>query len=584
MKQVGLKAGAAAIGVALLVSFVSISSALNSAPPNPAHNPAPFEKALAPLSFMAMVHLNHVSKGMPVLDPIRLVELTAPPTGSPPVTLDSSVKLFNKDTGILPQNEPSIAVAGLNVTGGANDFRGFTTLFPGFSGFYVSLDGGATLAKEGALPGVVINGILVASGGDPVLDIDNAGHFFYTSLAFCNGVVCMQTNNGVMLARSTSSLTATPTGGATDPSRCAGSPSSNPCWTSKLLFGSSGVDTLEDKPWMAVDRSGGPFSGSVYVSWTHFKSDGTSVIFLARCINDLSACTVLNGPLNPLSGSDQFTEDSYPVVDTAGKVYVVWANFGTAFTFGPVDIRIRASGPGGASFGTIFNVASLPTPGTRSGVGPIIGLANEQLRVSTIPKLAVSGSSRVFVAYDVCAAPTAGNYYWQFLIGSTIVAPGNCNNSDVKVTFHDLPLSGTGWTTVNVNAVEAAATSTSIGVHEQQFMPTITANATKVLVAYYSTEFDSTIKRRIDVVLASSSTTGTPTWTFKRVTSVSNEPSADPGLFDYLTISGGAFFAPQYGDYFQVVTSGGTTYIHFNADYVTKRGTLQEDNFLAKLT
>ena len=84
--------------------------------------------------------------------------------------------LFNRDNFGLPQNEESVAVCRNNpniVFGGTNDYRGILLDPRGnATGWHLSTDGGETLANEGLLPPVRVEGQGVPSGGDPVVFAD----------------------------------------------------------------------------------------------------------------------------------------------------------------------------------------------------------------------------------------------------------------------------------------------------------------------------------------------------------------------------------------------------------------------------
>ena len=71
----------------------------------------------------------------------------------------------------------------------------------------------------------------------------------------------------------------------------------------------------------------------------------------------------------------------------------------------------------------------------------------------------------------------------------------------------------------------------------------------------------------------------------QRVTTASDEPNADPNMYDYILSNGfgGSFTVPQFGDYFEATARGGTLRVLFTGNYAVEAGTFQTDPFLAVL-
>ncbi len=129
-------------------------------------------------------------------------------------------------------NEPSIAVDPTNTAIMAIGWRDFSTVTNAFrqSGVAHSTDRGETWT----FPGVIRPGEFAS---DPVLEADSAGNFYYYSL---------QPNRGpglfaCYMYKSTD-------GGMTWP---------------QDVYGTGG-----DKAWVAIDRTGGPADGTIYIQWS----------------------------------------------------------------------------------------------------------------------------------------------------------------------------------------------------------------------------------------------------------------------------------------------------------------------------
>lgn len=459
------------------------------------------------------------------------------------VTITSALNnLFNSDTSILPQNEQSVSfcpgqsASSDIVVGGSNDFRGITTFSNSFSGWYVSMDGGSSLFKEGPIPGPV-GASMLNPFGDPVIDRDSNCNFFYAGLGIDDSFFM----NAILLARSTSDLTSTSTvtGGE---------------WSPIAIIHETADDFpggFNDKPWIAVDRSGGSFDGSVYASWTFFKNaDFTSRILFARCTNDLSSCTVLRDENNPLSGAATDTQFSYVTVGPDGKVYVAWAEFSGA----NYNLKLRVSGPGGTSFGPIRNIKTVSDP--------LFGMPDLNLnffRIFTQPKIAVDPTGKVYAVWDQCKLSKR-----ILFLGFSF----ECFDADVMLrTSADM---GTTWGTT-----KRIGTGTT-GTH--QIFPTVAFDdSTGILtIAYYSSQTDKIGGKhqgqRFHLFQVASSDMGS-TFTTVRITPLIMDMGSDWLLFDLFI-----------GDYIQIVADHGRSYIHYTGTTEIKQNSPQQDNIIQRST
>jgi len=127
---------------------------------------------------------------------------------------------------------------------------------------------------------------------------------------------------------------------------------------------------FEDKPYLVVDDTGGPFDGTVYVTWVRVN-EGVSRIMCARSLDGGRGFELpvrLDGR-SPVTGP-------VPVVGPNGEVFVAWR--------AGLVLRFTASSDGGASFRIATNLDSaLPPPDHIPGAA---------YRISPFPTLAVDRS------------------------------------------------------------------------------------------------------------------------------------------------------------------------------------------------
>jgi hypothetical protein len=183
------------------------------------------------------------------------------------VSQDGTI-IFNKDPSLFEQNEETVAVNPLNnmvVLGGANDYRfRRTSPFRGVgTGFYVTTDGGASVATDGVL--FPINPVFPSSkfdgAGDPVAEFGPDGTAYMGGLGFYAFLQLTpipeghQNDNGVFVFTSSAPYTT---------------------WTQHTVFfspdtGDSRFNREWDKPWFAVDkRTTGTGAGAIYAVAAEF--------------------------------------------------------------------------------------------------------------------------------------------------------------------------------------------------------------------------------------------------------------------------------------------------------------------------
>ena len=523
----------------------------------------------------------------------------SPFTPSPAITQAQNVPggltRFINDSSYMPQSETTIAVDPSNpshVVGGVNDGRFFfcpdlraadcpNGYTDSVSGFTTSTNGGTSVAKSNDLPSLTVSETnltshaslqsLMVSWGDPSLAAAPNGNFYYGTLA----IDPVTGASGIELSISNSNLW-DPAVSCSTPQNA---PATNSCWTGHLVFGnlsfscSAGACSsaaLEDKDTVAVDMNqGSQYFGDAYIAWDHFLVNGESESYVARCTPSLACTMISGGGASVVSGSDPFAGFATVQVGSGGAVYLSWCNFGTATTLGPVFCSVRASGAGGASFGTLHTVISFMGAGTElAGDSVIQGFATEQFRTSSELTMAAGSNGALYFAVPVCLT---GSYFQlqgvSFLPGDN---PGICGGS--AIIFTHSTDGGATWST----PAQISSGNGNIAIQPSVAVDPSNGN---VVVAYYSTQFDP-FNHRIDVMAAISKDQG-QTFTSTRVTPVSNEPNNDPALFNYFAQFGGALVVPQYGDYITATALGGKIWVSFTGNYATELGTYQTDPFLA---
>ena len=262
-----------------------------------------------------------------------------------------------------------------------NDFRilPFSPFKPGY-GF--STDGGSTWSTGVITP---LAGTY-NSGFDPSCSFDRNGNAFYTYIASAGFL------GPVYISRTTDN---------------------GQIWDT---FQVSSVSNQQDKPYMAIDNTGGSRDGRIYISWTNFSSSDNDIIFAFSTNqgSSFSEITIVSKNTDPGSGAylspnsssssvnAGFVQGSVPVVAPNGDVFVAWVDSdgGTGSTG---SIRVSKSTNGGTSFGSAIVAASI-TVAWKENVGI--------LRGSSFPTMAIdSNSGTIYVAYTQWDSGDLNIYY-----------------------------------------------------------------------------------------------------------------------------------------------------------------------------
>lgn len=405
-------------------------------------------------------------------------------------------QLAEPTIAVDPRN-PSITVAG------AQDYNFDNIRHHRWHAYYRSIDGGQTWTSS-LLPGYP--GDTSPQGqssplrfynlaSDPVLTFDNDGNVYYAGVA----------------------LNLTSTGGATDFVAKFTDDGAN-------YAGVTLIPGFGDYPKIAVDRTGGPFTGNIYLTST----------------NGFSVSADRGATFTTPSRLPGFPSGITVAPD--GTVYITTTFFPPRT--GPTNILVTKSTDGGRSLQghelAAFNITTVP-----------FEFPGNQFREFTLPEIAADTSTVYIVWADY--------------------RTGDSNILLVRSTD-----AGLTWTTpITINDV-------TLG---QQFTPTITASNGIVSIAWYDDRLSTTplgTMNALDVFYAQSQDHGQTFSANLRVTSTSFNPNqarivdfarGAPFLGDYISISAGpSFVQPVWSD-------------QRNAcDLITSQGCVDEDIFTATIT
>jgi hypothetical protein len=219
------------------------------------------------------------------------------------------------------------------------------------------------------------DGFFWFANSDPVVAIDRAGNVFLADLyldAFDNG-------NGFYVSTANLSTGVNFTIASTLPV------ATNPDAFTNLF---------EDKPWITVDNSNSPFTGNVYVSWTHFVGNSDFIVF-ARSTDHGQTWSPM-GRISPRF-QDGAVQGSQVAVGPNGEVYIVYEVF---FVGNRRQHYLAKSVDGGVTFTTPVAITPLFNELT----------FNSTYRKNSFASLAVgpiTGSDFVYVTYSDQPATTA---------------------------------------------------------------------------------------------------------------------------------------------------------------------------------
>lgn len=386
----------------------------------------------------------------------------------------------NDPTNDTPENttqsETTLAVLGTTLCAGYNN-----SAAGGFSGLSRSTDLGVSWTER---PGL-------GQSGDPVVVVHRAsGTFYYAELATIGG------NSAIGVAAST------------DDCQTFGAPvDAGPAASA------SAATTLNDKPWIAVDNTGGVNDGNLYVCWTRFFDQGmpavvTSELRVSRSID--GGATFVNEQVLVAAGTAPF--GCSIAVGPGGEVRLVWADRVGA-TAG--DIRFSTSTDAGQNYSAPVSIA---TGNRLPGVDTVVMCPD--------PRFSLTGNIRMlhqaWLAVDTTGGPFNGNLYVVYASDPA----GTPDNSDA---FFIRSTNGGGTWSAPVQIGGGGGAT-------DQFEPFVAVGGLgTVAVAWYDRRNDVANNTLIDVFTAFSRDGGATIDPIVRVTDVSFgvppiNPNFDPGV------------------------------------------------------
>jgi putative Ig domain-containing protein len=264
-------------------------------------------------------------------------------------------------TSTLSENEPSVALNPSDphhLAAGANE-----QLATGVNwlGVYTSSDDGLSW-MNGLIPTQGLTSYSDAS--DPAVSFSQNGTLYYVGLAF-----------------NTNFQRGTAIDGTVFVSKSTDDGSSFPQTT---IVSSSSGKIFNDKPYLAVDETNGPFEGTVYVSWTRFMTSGSSTTSDIMVSYSRDGGRSFSFPTKV--SSSLLNQGSLPVVGPGGDLYVVWNDLSNS------RIMEAKATDGGVSFSGPVAVSSyVPLP---------MFLPNSLFRVNSNPAAAADDTNgNVYAAW-----------------------------------------------------------------------------------------------------------------------------------------------------------------------------------------
>jgi hypothetical protein len=387
------------------------------------------------------------------------------------------------------QVEPTIAIDPRNpsiIAAGAQDLRLRAAGQHRWHGLYRSTDGGQTWT-DSLLPGFLgdtspqgLASPLHKSNAtsDAVLAFDTNGNLYYTGLALNITSTGIVTNTALFVAKFTNDAST----------------------YSITTLVSAGL--FPDKPWIAVDTTGGPNDGNVYVA---YDANLTATQHFATLFTrSTDGGQTFSPPF--YAPADQTGELSGVTVDPSGNIYV------SAVAFDPVTGNplnyIEVS--------KITNAGTVLT-GTSKAVNPAFAISSPlpggSFRTFTIPQIA-SDPNGVYVVFD------------DFRTGNS------------QVYFTRSTDGGTTWSTpLAINDVTTG----------QHFFPTIAVSSGIISMAWYDSRLNTgTTITSLDIFYSQSTNSGASFSPNLRVTSVSFNPEL------VLRTDAPSIYFPFIGDYIQI--------------------------------
>jgi hypothetical protein len=352
-----------------------------------------------------------------------------------------------------------------------------------FIGYASSADGGATWADAGGMssPG------FAAPRGDPSVGVDSNGTFWFTTMVEISGYTL-----GLGIFRSADAVT------FGDPVIAHNGPA-------------------DDKVLLAIDRTGGPHDGNLYVCAVDFNVFNFNVF----CVRSIDGGNTFSAKKNVCPECPTGTYQApYPAVAPNGDVYVAW----TEFYIAPNEksqIEISRSTDGGQTF------AKLPDP-----MPPFAAARNEQA-TAACGRPALTGNIRYLDFPSLAIGPDGAIHLLYSKHGD--------GDDDANVVYVKSTDEGQTW---------SPPKRVNDDTTNDQFMQTIAVSPTGVLFAYWYDRRDAASNRNYKVYYARS-LDGGETWT-------PNQPVSDVASPPY---NGPETATCYMGDYNQAVADAEFAYV-----------------------
>lgn len=364
---------------------------------------------------------------------------------------------INNDTTSEVQNEEQIAMNpkdSTNLVAVWRDFRvGYRQVAYGYS-----FDGGLTWEQD------LFVEPQYTWDSDPGLTADTAGNFYAVILSYFS----TSQPNGLFVYRSTD-------GGAS--------------WTGPVTVINNVPDVFEDKELIACDRSGGPYTNNLYVTWTRFGTD-----------TDILMCRSTDGGasfVGPVMVSDASgVQWPLPCVGSNSEVYVAWVEYT------PARIRFDRSFDGGQTFGSDITIQTV-NDGSR--------YINGAIWVFSFPAMDV----------DITGGQYNGNIYVAYMDDS----PGL---TDADIYFTRSTDGGSTWSQkVRIN-------DDPINNGCDQFHPWLMVAPDESIIAVFLDRRNDPGNLLMDLYMTTSTDAGN-TWSQnERISTVSCDPTAGSTFADHL--------------------------------------------------
>lgn len=419
-----------------------------------------------------------------------------------------------------PQNEIAIAANpadARNLVIGSNDYRLRGSGGSVWVGLYTSTDGGRSF-RAALMPGYPggPRGALSTYqfGGDPIVGFDRAGR------AYAGGIFFRGTPVGLDIRDVSIFVSRSDDRGIT--------------WNEPVLVAlGQSQRTFHDHPQMAVDATGGPHDGNVYISWTRFTGVGQIDILVGTSRDRGATWSSLqvSGPI-PKGDAEGFYQDSMVAVGPAGEVYALWdESFLDPGAFARTKIWMAVSLDGGRTFGEPRVVEGDVIP---------ISLPNAGYRHDS---------------YPVAAADVGGAHRGRLYL---TWADQRSGNADILLKYSDDR--GATWSSIR-------RVNDDAGTAAQFFQWVSVAPDGRVDIAFYDRRDDpaDTLLNEYYAV----SVDGGNTFTNVRVSDVSSDPAVWPAFI---------------GDYNQIASTARTAHPAWSDFRNGLPGNLNQDAYTAAVT